>query len=131
MASSNNNTNRRRHIRVKPEKTHPIGVDINGDGFIDMLKAIDISIGGIRSNMPHMFEGCRTNRTISVVISLPTPGCKSFLVDGKIGHIDNKAFGIQFLGLEEAHRKMIKTYIASRLKEEPWGLRIKQQLGWI
>lgn len=123
----------RRYIRVQPEEGRPIKVDINGEGFIDILEARDISVGGMGIIVPHMFEGCRIDRVVSLIVTLPDQGGRGchFQVDGIIRHVADDTFGIQFLGLEAADKKEIKRYVASRLKDEPWHTRLKQRLGII
>src|SRR3954471_21893733 len=47
--------NRRVHKRVRPRKDAPVEVQIVGDGFIEMVAARDISIGGLGIHVPHTF----------------------------------------------------------------------------
>ncbi len=124
-----NQNNRRQHIRVQPEREKPIKVDINGEDFIDVLRAVDISIGGMGVDVAHMFKGCRINKSVSVIVTLPTSDGRGFQVDGRIRHVKERRFGIQFVGLADANRKQLKEYIASRLADAPWSIRLKQRLG--
>lgn len=124
-------SNRRQHLRIKPERNSPIKVDINGEDFIEVLKAVDISVGGMGVNVSHMFEGCRIDKTVSVIVTLPVSGGRGFQVNGMIKHVKEQMFGIQFVDLSGANRKQIKKYIASRLSDAPWSIRLKQQMGWI
>jgi len=124
-------SNRRQHLRVQPERNNPIKVDINGEDFIEVLHAVDISIGGMGIAVSHMFEGCHIDKTVSVIVTLPTSGNRGFQVDCEIKHVENSIFGIQFVNLTAANRRQIKDYIASRLIDAPWPIRIKQRLGWV
>ncbi len=121
-------SNRRQHLRVKPERNHPIRVDINGEDFIEILQAVDISVGGMGINVSHMFEGCRIDKMVSVIVTLPTAGGRGFQVDGMIRHVEERRFGIQFVGLADVYRKQLKKYIASRLTDAPWSIRLKQRM---
>jgi len=123
--------NRRQHIRVQPERGRPIEVDINGEDFIEVLRAVDVSMGGMGIDVAHRFKGCRINRSVSVIVTLPTSGGRGFQVDGRIRHVKDRRFGIQFVGLADADHKQLKRYIASRLTGAPWSMRLKQRLGWI
>ena len=49
---------RRQFLRVSPDKEHAVSIDINGEGFIDVLNAEDISLGGISVRVPHGFKHC-------------------------------------------------------------------------
>ena len=127
--NGHNQNNRRQHIRVQPERGSPIEVDINGEDFIEVLRAVDISMGGMGINVAHLFKGCRINRSVAVIVTLPTSGGRGFQVDGRIRHVKDHRFGIQFVGLADADRKQLREYIASRLTDAPWSVRLKQRLG--
>ncbi len=129
--SGHSQNSRRRHIRVRPEQNAPIGVDINGENFIEVLRAVDISLGGIGIQVAHMFEGCQIDRSVSVIVTLPTSGGRGFQVDGRIRHVRAHRFGVQFVGLADDDRRQLKAYIASRLADAPWPIRLQQRLGWI
>lgn len=122
---------RRRHIRVEVEKERPISVHINGLNFLDILTVIDISEGGICIAVAHMFEGCRIDQSVTLVITLPPPMEYDFLVTAKIRHMAGEKFGVQFLDLKRRDRARIRCYVASRLAAEPWLLRLKHRLHLI
>ena len=84
----------RRHPRVIPEKGHPVLVDISGDGFIDILPALDISLGGIGIQVPHNFDGCNTETLVDCLVTLPRPVNYTIRAQGKIIHIRQNLFGL-------------------------------------
>ena len=122
---------RRKHIRVLPEHNYPISVDINGENFIEVLKAIDISEGGLGISVPSELKGCYTDMPVTLVISLPQPVEYLFSVLGKIKHVANKRFGVIFLNLDKTSLKKIRQYIAYRIKSESWIMRLKYKLRLI
>jgi hypothetical protein len=105
----------RRHSRVAAATTAPVRIDINGKDFIEVLSAVDISEGGMGLSVSHRFEGCNLDDLVSMIVQLPAPVNSHFSVMGHIMHISNDAFGVAFVGLPQAARQQIRTYIASRL----------------
>jgi len=122
---------RRKHIRVLPEHNYPISVDINGENFIEVLKAIDISEGGVGISVPSELKGCYTDMPVTLVISLPQPEEYLFSVLGKIKHVANKKFGVIFLNLDKTSLMKIRQYIAYRIKSESWIMYLKYKLRLI
>ncbi|MBF0451727.1 MAG: PilZ domain-containing protein [Candidatus Magnetomorum sp.] len=119
MRRTKKKNDKRRHIRVQPEKKSPVEVDINGQNFLTIIYANDISEGGIGIIVPEKFKGCKINNNVSLVITLPKPLKKSFIVTGRIIHVINEKFGVEFLDLAKENRKLLKQYIKKRLKENP------------
>lgn len=122
---------RRKHIRILPEHNYPISVDINGENFIEVLKAIDISEGGLGISVPSELKGCYTDMPVTLVISLPQPVEYLFSVLGKIKHVANKKFGVIFLNLDKTSLMKIRQYIAYRIKSESWIMYLKYKLRLI
>lgn len=122
---------RRKYIRVLPEHNHPISVDINGENFIEVLEAIDISEGGVGISVPYRFKGCYIDMPVTLVISLPQPVEYSFSVFGKIKHIANKKFGVVFLNIDKISLMKIRKYIAYRIRNESWIMRLKYKFRLI
>lgn len=108
--------NRRKFIRVQPEAEAPVRVDINGEGYIEVLHAIDISENGIRINVNHRFGGCDIDQPAAFVIYLPAPINKFFRAEGRIKHVRNDSFGVHFTHLSEKSRALVRGYIAFWLK---------------
>jgi len=104
----------RHHDRVEIDADAPVRIDINGEDFIDVLSAVDISEGGLRLKVKHRFEGCNLDDPVSMVIQLPLPVSRHFSVMGRIMHISDDSFGVSFVGLSDDSRKLIRSYIRSR-----------------
>ena len=106
----------RHYSRVETTAAAPVRIDINGEDFIDVVSAVDISEGGMALNVPHRFKGCNLDVLVSMIVQLPAPVSAHFTVMGRIMHISNDAFGVAFVGLSEAARNHIRRYIKSRLE---------------
>ena len=109
--------NRRWHYRVKAEKKYPIRIDINGENFVEILNAQDISLGGIGIIVPHQFKDCEIDDDVSIMLSLPIPVKVTLSLSGKIKHLSQKAFGVQFTKMDKKTRKLILDYINLRMSE--------------
>ncbi len=113
-----NGADRRQFVRVAPEKNYPIRIDINGENFLDILCANDISENGIGVSVPHRFKGCDTQSTVTFIICLPYPEKSLISATGQIKHVSGDRFGVCFNRLSEGTRLKIKSYIAVRLKQD-------------
>lgn len=114
-----------RGLRVLPENEHPVHIDINGENFLDIVRAIDISERGLGIRVPHEFKGCHIDKLVSLIVELPHPIHQHFTAQGKIRHKTDKVFGVTFIGLHGAERKKLQQYIAYRIKDEPWLVNLK------
>jgi len=123
--------NKRKNIRVKPDKKNPIRVDINGMNFLDIFSAVDISMSGIGIKVPYKFKDCRVDMGIAIIIDLPYPLKKSISTQGMVRHLSEQSFGIQFTSLESKDKKYLKQYISGLLKNETIFTRLKFHLGII
>lgn len=114
--------NRREFIRVVPDRRAPVRVNINGEGFIEVTNAIDISEGGIRISVRHRFAGCHVDLPASVIIYLPAPIARHFSARGRIRHVLGDSFGVQFISLNPADRALVRDYVEHAVeKETPSG----------
>jgi c-di-GMP-binding flagellar brake protein YcgR len=109
-------TSRRRFLRVKAEPGLPIRVDINGDGFIDVVQAKDISEGGMRIKVSHRFSGCHIDDEVSFIIHLPPPFNRNISLEGRIRHVHDDSFGVLFSNLTDRSRALLRRYIAHRVR---------------
>jgi hypothetical protein len=117
-------------VRVRPETHAGVTVHINGSDFIEIQKVVDISEGGIRLRVPHRFEGCHIDGLVGLVITLPLSDTKPFRLEGRIRHIHEDTFGIQFAGCNDKSRQLLRRYIALRLRvEDGFFSYLKFQLG--
>ena len=106
---------RRKNTRLRPEEGHAIRIDINGENFLDVVYALDISVAGARIAVPHRFEGCRLDKMVNLVINLPDPVNSSFVTLGSIRHLSGRAFGVKFVGLENADYRLLRDYVGHLL----------------
>ena len=102
-----------------PNPHEPINININGENFIEILQANDISVGGVCITVEHGFKNCNLNATVSFIIELPIDEKKKIIkVQGVIKHLSGNRFGVAFKNIPEMARFTIKKYIAARIKEE-------------
>lgn len=92
-------------------------VDIMGNGFLEVLNARDISVGGLSVFVRHDFEDCDLNSEVELIITLGHK--RPFKAKGIIRHrsrgSDKHFFGIQFTELGPEHRASIDSYVAGCL----------------
>lgn len=120
---------RRQHFRLVPEDGYPIKIDINGDNFLENMEAVDISEGGLGILVQNRFKDCRIDKTVTVVVTLPSPVNYQFAVNARIRHVYGDRFGIEFVDLKETARFKVAAYIAHRLRNQSWFVRLKYKLG--
>ncbi len=113
----------RKYLRVTPGKKYPIRLDINGDNFIEILRAKDISLGGIGIEVAHQFTNCEIDGNVELIIRLPQPVGQHIQAHGKILHVNNNLFGISFSKLPKNSQQKLREYILYRVQqneEESW-----------
>ncbi len=110
--------NKRKHTRVKPSHGSPIWVDINGENFLDVLHAKDISETGIGIRVPHFFSGCSIDKPVQFIITLPEPFKKAIKARGLVKHSNQDQFGVRFTHIDRDSVGMLREYIAHRMAEE-------------
>lgn len=103
--------NRRAFVRVIPDRAAPVRVHINGEGFIEVTNAVDISEGGIRICVRHRFAGCHVDLPASIIIYLPAPINKHFSARGRIKHVLDDSFGVEFVALNDTDRSLVRRYV--------------------
>lgn len=91
-----------------------------GTDFLDVLEARNISVGGMKIIVPHLFKGCDINSPVDVIIKLPQR--KSFKARGLIKHIHGNqksdgSFGFKFTEISESDREAVDRYVQKRLLE--------------
>ena len=122
---------RRKRIRVVPPKDEPIIININGENFIEIVYASDVSESGIGIVVPYGFEGCRIDKEVSIVVTLPIPEKRSLLFSGNIRHIRNTNFGVHLNGIEKNKRVLLRQYVSSQLVNHPWYIKFLFRMGII
>lgn len=112
---------KRKHPRVQPKPGEPIKVNINGENFIDIIHALDISEGGVGLNVAHQFKGCELKQQVSIIIDLPVDNKKHCLqLYGRILHVSGQRFGVSFSNVSADNKHKLQRYIAKRMKEDSW-----------
>jgi len=122
---------RRRYLRVLPEAANPVKVSLIGADFIDELKAVDISRGGLGIIAPSKFRGCNLYEQVDIAISLPYPKRILVKATGKIVHVQGSRFGIAFLKIPKKSEKFIEMYIAKRIEKDNVVKRMAFYFGFI
>lgn len=111
--------NQRTHARVRPSPRAPIEIQVMGDGFLDILVARDISLGGLGVHVEHNFVGCNIEESVDLVIKLPHE--KAFIARGCVRHLtsleSSHLFGVQFTQLPPGGERLIEAYVRQRLAE--------------
>jgi c-di-GMP-binding flagellar brake protein YcgR len=102
-------------LRVQADPSAPIRVDIMGRGFLDVLSARDISVGGLGITVPHGFAGCDIDSEVELIVTLGRN--RPFKTRGAIRH-NGKAgsqqlFGVEFTALSPEQQQAIEAYIGS------------------
>lgn len=120
---------RRRFIRITPERSAPVRVDINGVDFIETIHAADISESGIGIVVPHGFRGCHVDEPATFVIHLPQPINKFFRVEGLIRHVRDQSFGVRFTNMSDKSRALVRKYIALGIRKRGWWDYIRYMMG--
>jgi c-di-GMP-binding flagellar brake protein YcgR len=106
----------RKHLRVQADPSAPIRVDIMGNGFLDVLNARDISVGGLGIRVPHGFVGCDLHREVDLIVTLGRT--RPFKAKATIRHYNQNehVFGVEFSALSSQQQGEIETYIQSCLR---------------
>lgn len=123
----------RKYLRVTPGKKYPIRLDINGNNFIEILRAKDISLGGIGIEVAHQFTNCEIDGNVELIIRLPQPVGQHIHARGKILHVNNNLFGINFSNLPKNSQQKLREYILYRVQqneEESWFTCFMFKLGF-
>jgi c-di-GMP-binding flagellar brake protein YcgR len=107
----------RRHARVIPMTHEPVEVQVMGGAFLEVVTALDISVGGVCIDVAHGFSQPEMSEKVQLILTLP--GKKSFKAQGTIRHLTvaggSGCFGVEFTELDPVHRKMIETYVEQML----------------
>lgn len=108
----------RKHLRVQADPTSPVRVDIMGQGFLDVLNARDISIGGLGVCVPHDFAECDLEQEVDLIVSLGRG--RPFKARGTIRHHSKAGaehvYGVEFSSLSPEQREQIEAYVEACLR---------------
>lgn len=118
LARGKRPADQRRTPRVRPASGRPIEVQLEGTDFLDIFRAEDISEGGMKVVVPHLFEGCDVDREIDLIVKLPA--IRAFSARGRIRHRRTDAvttFGVEFTKLSATDRARVAAYVNKRISE--------------
>lgn len=91
-----------------------IRIDIVGKNYVDIVKAKDISLGGIAVYVPHFVIDCKIDEVVECKISLPKK--REIKAKGKIKHFGSKNdfyFGIEFIKMDDESKKNLRDFVKS------------------
>ncbi|BDA79431.1 hypothetical protein LPTSP3_g23610 [Leptospira kobayashii] len=106
---------KRKFVRVIPEEKEPVEVHLMGSVLLDVLKARDLSLGGIGIVAPNHFEEWDMNEKIEILVALPGD-LADFLARGVIKQIGKKSkeegiYGVQFTEIGPKGKQDLQVYI--------------------
>ena len=98
--------------------THePVEVQVMGGTFLEVVTALDISVGGVCIYVAHGFSQPEMSEQVQLIMTLP--GKKPFLAKGAIRHLtaagESGRFGVEFTELDQVHRTVIENYVEQML----------------
>ena len=88
-----------------------------GGAFLEVVMALDISVGGVCIHVAHGFTPPEMSEHVQLILTLP--GKKPFMAKGAIRHLTvaggSGRFGVEFTELEPVHRTVIENYVEQML----------------
>ena len=105
---------RRRYLRVIPDPARPVEVQIMGPGFLEIVNAVNVSVGGIGVYIPHGLDAQYLNKPVEVILTLPR--CRPVHLRGVIRHLDGYSdpchLGVEFARLTEPVQAALERFVA-------------------
>lgn len=105
------NTDKRSYHRYRPNNDQPLGVDLNGPDFLEVLEAYNIGEGGVGIEVPYGFDNCAINEPVSVILQFPEPIGGYLSTKGIISHVSGAEFGVSFVDLSTQDRHRLRRYL--------------------
>lgn len=106
-------SDRRREKRVRPYANRPVEVQIMGPGFLEIVQATDISVGGVGVYIPHGIDPSAVGKNVEIILTLPA--CRPAHIRGNICHSDGVSdlchIGVEFLRLPANVEKALRRYV--------------------
>ena len=94
-----------------------------GNGFLDVLNARDISVGGLGICVPHDFAHCDIDREVQLIVTLGR--ARPFMTKGTIRHHSkaesDHVFGIEFTSLTPEQLEAVEAYILVCSRRRSWS----------
>ncbi len=115
-------TERRKSVRVCPLDEDPVIVHLMGSALIDVLKAHDISMGGIGILAPHHFDEWDLHEKIEIIVALPGD-LADFRARGIIKQIGKKSkeyglYGVQFTEIGPKGKQDLLVFINRLIRKK-------------
>lgn len=89
-----------------------------GRGFLDVLTARDVSLGGLGVCVPHGFAGCDIDAEVELIVTLGRD--RPFKARGAIRHHGGPGaehvFGVEFTELSAEQQEAVEHYIRACLR---------------
>jgi len=88
-----------------------------GSDFLEVLHAVDVSMGGLGVQVPHGFVGYDISDEVELVVKVP--GHPAFVTHGFVRHKNGATgsmFGVEFTGLPSTGRQRLEAYVNGRLR---------------
>ena len=89
-----------------------------GDGFLEVLVARDISVGGVGVFVSHDFQGCDIDSEVDLILKVGS--ARPFKTRGVIRHQARQGsahfYGVAFVGLTPEQRDIISKYVDACLR---------------
>jgi hypothetical protein len=108
----------RKDPRARPLDESPVRVDIMGAGFLEVLVARDIGVGGVGVFVSHDFNGCDIDSEVELILKVG--GARPFKTRGVIRHRGSQNalhfYGVEFVGLTAEQRETIAKYVDACLR---------------
>lgn len=112
---------KRKHVRVQPQEKEPVEIHLMGTALLDVLKASDISLGGIGVIAPNHFDEWDMNETVEILVALPGD-LEDFLARGVIKQIGKKSketgvYGVQFTEIGPKGKQDLQVYVNRMVRQ--------------
>ena len=104
---------RRQTPRVQPDPHHPVEVQVMGPGFLEIVEATDLGLGGVGFYLPHGVDGSLLNSPVEIVMTLPR--ARPIHLRGVLCHLDAGSdpcrLGVRFARLPPKAEALIQRYV--------------------
>lgn len=112
---------KRKYVRVQPLEKEPVEIHLMGTALLDVLKASDISMGGVGVIAPNHFDEWDMNETIEILVALPGD-LEDFLARGVIKQIGKKSketglYGVQFTEIGPKGKQDLQVYVNRMIRQ--------------
>lgn len=112
---------KRKYVRVQPLENDPVEIHLMGTALLDVLKASDISVGGVGVIAPNHFDEWDMNETVEILVALPGD-LEDFLARGVIKQIGKKSketgvYGVQFTEIGPKGKQDLQVYVNRMVRQ--------------